>query len=85
VAGLRSESPFTTPALEEIHRFSNGVPRLINSICDHALSLGFRRQLKKIGADVVVEAAEEMGLVQPSSGPMESHAGPLARLAQTGS
>jgi hypothetical protein len=61
------------------------VPRLINSICDHALSIGFRRQLKRIGADVVMEAAEEMGLIQPSSGSMESNAEPLARLAQTGS
>jgi len=85
VAGLRGEGPFTTPALEEIHRFTNGVPRLINSICDHALSIGFRGQLKKIGPDVVVEAAEEMGVFQPSSGSMESNAGPLARLAQTGS
>jgi hypothetical protein len=32
-----------------------------------------------------VEAAEEMGLVQPSSGSMETNSGPLARLAQTGS
>jgi general secretion pathway protein A len=84
VAGLRGESPFTAPALEEIHRFTNGVPRLINSICDHALGIGFRRQLKKIGADVVVEAAEEMGVIQPS-GSIETDAGPLARLAQTGS
>jgi hypothetical protein len=41
--------------------------------------------LKRIGADVVVEAAEEMGVIQPSSESMESDAGPLARLAQTGS
>src|SRR5258708_36048856 len=67
VAGLRGENPFTTPALEEIHRLTNGVPRLINSVCDHTLSTGFRRQQKKVGPDLVLEAAEEMGLEQTMS------------------
>src|SRR5262249_23523457 len=31
-AGLVGETPFTSGALEEIHRLSTGVPRLINSI-----------------------------------------------------
>jgi general secretion pathway protein A len=83
-AGLRGESPFTTPALEEIHRLSGGVPRLINSICDHALSIGFRRQAKKLGADFVVEAGEEVGLLQMSSGPQASSV-PATGLAATGS
>jgi general secretion pathway protein A len=85
VAGLRGESPFTTPALEEIHRLTNGVPRLINSVCDHTLAIGFRRQLKKIGANFVIEAAEEMGLMQLSSEALNGDASPLAGMAQTGS
>jgi general secretion pathway protein A len=85
VAGLRGESPFTTPALEEIHRLSNGVPRLINSVCDHTLGTGYRHQSRKIGADLVMEAAEEMGLVQVTEGTIESDAKPLAGWAQTGS
>ena len=85
VAGLRGESPFTTPALEEIHRLTNGVPRLINSVCDHTLAIGFRRQLKKIGADFVLEAAEEMGLTQLSSEAPESAANSVSGLAATGS
>jgi general secretion pathway protein A len=85
VAGLRSENPFTTPALEEIHRLTKGVPRLINSVCDRTLAIGFRRQMKKLGADIVMEAAEEMELMQLSSGTMESGASSLAGLAPTGS
>jgi len=85
VAGLRGDSPFTTPALEEIHKLTNGVPRLINSVCDHALAIGFRRQAKRIGADIVIEAAEEMGLMQLSSGTLDNNANPMAGLAQTGS
>src|SRR5437763_1097796 len=83
VAGLRGESPFNTSALEEVFRLTNGVPRLINSICDHAMGSGFRRQLKKIGADAVVEAAEELGVIQRSFGSLESNAGSLSRLSLT--
>jgi general secretion pathway protein A len=85
VAGLRGENPFTTPALEEIHRLTNGVPRLINSMCDHTLTVGFRRQLKKVGSDCVLEAADEMGLMQLSSETPGASANPMAGLAQTGS
>jgi general secretion pathway protein A len=85
VAGLNGDSPFTTAALEEIFRVSGGVPRLINSVCDHALMIGYRRQIKKLGADFVTEAAEEMGLSQLSSGSGESPSLPAAGLAATGS
>ena len=84
VAGLQGDSPFLTPALEEIFKLTDGVPRLINSVCDHALSAGFRRQSKKIGSDCVLEAAEEMGLMSLSPEPINSTAKPLG-MAQTGS
>jgi general secretion pathway protein A len=85
VAGFRGESLFTTAALEEIYRITNGVPRLINSLCDHTLAIGFRTQTKKIGVDLVIEAGEEMGLIQLTSDAVESGPSPLAGLAQTGS
>jgi general secretion pathway protein A len=85
VAGLNGDSPFTTAALEEIFRVSGGVPRLINSVCDHALMIGYRRQIKKLGADFVTEAVEEMGLSQLSPGSGESPSIPAAGLAATGS
>ncbi len=75
VAGLRGDNPFTTPALEEIFRLTEGVPRLINSVCDHSLSVGFRRQMNRIGSDVVMEAAEEMGMAQLSSQATDPAAG----------
>jgi general secretion pathway protein A len=64
VAGLRGDNPFTTPALEEIHRVAAGVPRLINSVCDHALTLAYRRQVKKLDADYIHEAADELTLLE---------------------
>jgi general secretion pathway protein A len=62
VAGLPGESPFTALAIEETHRFSGGVPRVINLLCDRALIIGARQQEKKVGADCVMEAAEELSL-----------------------
>jgi general secretion pathway protein A len=66
VAGLRGENPFTTPALEEVHRVTNGVPRLINSVCDHALTLAYRRQTKKLGPEFIHDAADELNLIEAS-------------------
>src|SRR6478752_4874999 len=85
VAGLRGENPFNTSALEEVFRLTNGVPRLINSLCDHTLSAGFRHQQKNRGADLVLEAAEEMGLEHPAPVTAENSASPLTVLAKTAS
>ena len=62
IAGLRGESPFSAAALEEIYRRSNGVPRLINLLCDRALAAAFRRQVRKIGPDFITEAVDDLAL-----------------------
>ena len=41
VAGGNGRPAFTRPALRSIHRFSGGVPRLINAVCDKALLCGY--------------------------------------------
>lgn len=65
-AGLTGESPFGGPALESILRFSTGVPRLINLICDASLTLGYREQRRTIQSDLVEEVATQLGLVEAS-------------------
>jgi general secretion pathway protein A len=62
VAGLRDASPFPPALVEQIHFCSEGVPRLINLICDSCLSLGFKTERKILGSDVVFEAAALLGL-----------------------
>jgi general secretion pathway protein A len=62
VAGLVTENPFTAAALEEIFRRTRGTPRLINLLCDRALTAGFRRQMKKITPDLVIEAVDDLTL-----------------------
>src|SRR6185369_8356492 len=41
VAGGSSTVTFTSKALDRVHRLSNGIPRLINLICDRALLAGY--------------------------------------------
>jgi type II secretory pathway predicted ATPase ExeA len=59
VAGLK-ENIFTDNSISEIHSFSNGYPRLINIICDHALLTGFARDLKKITSAIIKECSQEL-------------------------
>ena len=42
---------------------TEGTPRLINSICDGALLLGYARQETSLGADAIREVAHDLGLV----------------------
>jgi type II secretory pathway predicted ATPase ExeA/tetratricopeptide (TPR) repeat protein len=56
VAGTE-KSIFTQDAVREIYHFSKGYPRLINTICDHALLTGYARNLEKIIPDVIMECA----------------------------
>ena len=59
VAGARDEV-FSEAALREIHRRSNGVPRLINIICDRALLGAYTLEQHEIDARLINEAANEV-------------------------
>lgn len=72
-ADLRGPSPFTPPALDEIYASSNGVPRLINLICDGCLSLGYRTGRPTVQPDMVEDVALSLGLVQTRSNVAEKH------------
>jgi general secretion pathway protein A len=67
IAGLQGPSPFSVPALEAVHQYSEGVPRLINLLCDNCLSLAFRTRRRAIQPDIVEEAASSLGLAPPPS------------------
>lgn len=60
-AGARAAGPAFTPgALAEIHRYSGGIPRLINVVCDKALLLGFVRETRAIDAEIVRQCIHEI-------------------------
>lgn len=53
---------FSTEALDGVYRFSHGVPRSINNICDTALMLGFAAKVTCITPEIVAQAASDAGL-----------------------
>src|SRR5918993_4293843 len=59
VAGATAEA-FTPGALKEVHRLSNGIPRVINVVCDRALLGAFTREDHRVGAAFVRQAAAEV-------------------------
>ncbi len=55
---------FSQDALAEVYRWSGGVPRNINHLCDTALMLGYAAQVNQISADIIRQAASDTGLDQ---------------------
>jgi general secretion pathway protein A len=59
VAGAGFEI-FTPAALREVHRLSDGIPRIINVICDRALLGAYTQENQRIGPPLVRVAAGEV-------------------------
>ena len=62
IAGA-AENLFTPEAMYDIFFFSEGLPRLINIICDHALLTGYSKELQKIDKDVIAECKKDLQIL----------------------
>lgn len=60
IAGPHHRTRFSTRAMAIIYRYSRGVPRLVNLVCDRALLTAFTEDTNKIGAKVAIEAIREI-------------------------
>jgi len=60
VSGGNGTPYFTRPALRRVYRYSHGIPRLVNAVCDKALLAGFVQQQKRIDYRMVGEAVREL-------------------------
>ncbi|MFH1478337.1 MAG: XrtA/PEP-CTERM system-associated ATPase [Candidatus Omnitrophota bacterium] len=60
VAGIKEKKIFTEDAVEEIYRFSKGVPRLINIVCNKALLAGYVMEKEEINSDIIKKCAKEI-------------------------
>lgn len=61
-AGCEGGLRFTTDALTMIANLSGGIPRNINNICFHALSLGYAKGQKKIDRTIIQEVSLDLEL-----------------------
>ena len=64
IAGANSEPIFSKQAIDTVHLYSLGVPRVINLLCEHSLVNAFVDQQRPIPSKVVEEVAREFQLDQ---------------------
>jgi general secretion pathway protein A len=61
LAGTNGNAPvFDEGALDEIHRYSGGIPRLINMVCNKALLTGFVLEKRHIDETIIKQSILEL-------------------------
>ena len=60
VAGGENRALFTDDTFDIIHRYTGGVPRLINTLCDSALLCAFADEKTNVDLDSVMAAVAEL-------------------------
>jgi general secretion pathway protein A len=62
IAGAGSDPIFSPEAVEAVHVFSAGIPRVVNLLCEHSLINGYVEQLRPIPPKIVEDVAHEFQL-----------------------
>jgi len=62
VAGASGNTIFDRRAVEAIYRYSEGIPRVINVLCELALVSAFADQRKTISTDIIESVAADFGV-----------------------
>ncbi|MCC7417733.1 MAG: AAA family ATPase [Acidobacteria bacterium] len=65
VAGPRARVEFDDAALARVYEMTDGVPRLVNLVCDRALALGQKASASTIDEAIILTAAEDLDLAPP--------------------
>lgn len=55
-----SLAEFTPEAVAEIHAATDGIPRLINILCDNALLIGYAKGMHRVDKSIVDEVLQDM-------------------------
>jgi general secretion pathway protein A len=71
-AGLTEQTILSPELLEEIHFRSQGIPRLINGICDNLLLTAFAMESKVATFEMLDEVSADMRLDYPEERPREA-------------
>jgi general secretion pathway protein A len=62
IAGANSEPIFSKEAIQTIHMYSRGIPRVVNLLCEHSLINAYVESLRPIPAHLVQDVAREFQL-----------------------
>ncbi len=74
-AGLRDQTVFSPELLHEIHNRTQGIPRLINLVCDNLLLTSFALESRHATLDMLEEVSRDLHLEWPG--------GPRVQFADT--
>jgi type II secretory pathway predicted ATPase ExeA len=58
---------FSAEAIQVIYQIAKGIPRLVNTLCENCLMLGFGLQLEQITPAIVREVVSDFRLEQPAA------------------
>jgi general secretion pathway protein A len=72
IGGANGTPIFSAEAIESIYKYSRGIPRVANLLCEHSLMNSFVEQIRPVPEKVVREAAHEFELdeVDPMARPV---------------
>jgi general secretion pathway protein A len=62
IAGADNPDIFSPEAVEAVHRYARGIPRVTNLLCEHALVSSFADQKNPVPAEIVEEVARDFDL-----------------------
>jgi general secretion pathway protein A len=62
IAGSNGHEIFTPEAMAAVHRYSHGIPRVVNLICEHCLINAFADQQRVVTAEAVKAVARDFEL-----------------------
>jgi len=68
-AGVKEQTIIPSDLLEEVHYRSQGIPRLINAICDNLLLTAFAMETRGATREMLDEVTEDMRLEIPGERP----------------
>ena len=64
IAGANGEPIFSKEAIETVHLYSRGIPRVVNLLCEHSLINAYVDHLRPVASGLVEEVAREFQLDQ---------------------
>lgn len=76
IAGSNKHSPFTVGARKLIAEHSEGIPRNINNLCFHAMSVGCALKRSAIDRDIILGVIDDLDLDRLKTVPVNTNASP---------
>jgi general secretion pathway protein A len=80
VAGMKEQEVFPPEILAEIHYRAQGIPRLINAICDNVLLTAFAMESKVARMEMLDEVTNDMRLDYPGQRPFRPQSSYVERV-----